>query len=367
MFIRHAQSACSRGPSESRHFKQRHRAAQKAQQLPRPPHRPGSANARTPQFLDDDLALQSGTDPSLPDDNGWLSGCSTASGSSLGQCRVGAREQRLRVNSVQLFRTRSCSPICPGSASLANVLVYPLDLVTARIQTKTPQSSKTSTISNGKQPNVDGKPSSSSATSSARSKDAYADLPTALTTIYHASGGSIAGFYQGIASDTLSTALSNFLYFYIFAAAHNLWNRYKTHRAQVQHHGGGKGAKTVAGLAAVENLVVGALAGILSRGVTTPLSTITVRKQTSAKSKTRHDEDLERKAEAAEDESEEESDYNQDSSMSIARDIYQEHGLAGFWRGYSSACALVSLSAPERLKRTWARASEAPFFLGMRH
>jgi len=172
-------------------------------------------------------------------------------------------------------------------ASLANVLIYPLDLAAARIQTRT-------------------------------RGDGYSDLPTALRTIYEAGG--LPAFYQGISSDTLSTALSNFLYFYIYAALHKLSRKRKT---------------------ALEELLIGSLAGIFSRLVTTPLSTVTVRKQTAAKTRQK---DTEKGVQAVEDEDDDESDYSAVTSISIAKDIYESQGLSGFWRGYTSACILVSLN-----------------------
>lgn len=117
-------------------------------------------------------------------------------------------------------------------------------------------------------------------------------------------------------------------------------------------------AKTIvkaAGKAAIKisagkELLIGSIAGILSRGVTTPLSTITVRKQTAAKQKSKSEPESGKqvgsssKAVDDDDDDDEDEDYAPDSSIDIAKDIYQEHGLAGFWRGYGSACALVSFN-----------------------
>lgn len=200
------------------------------------------------------------------------------------------------------------------------------------MQTKTPQQ----------------KSSLASSSTSSKKADAYADLPTALGTIYNSNDG-LAGFYAGIGSDTLSTALSNFLYFYIYAALGSLAAR---HASAASASGDGRshsGSSKATG--AVRELVIGALAGVISRGFTTPLSTITVRKQTAsklaspkAKEKESGGYDVEKmKTKAVEDEEDHESDYAPDSSTEIAKDIYREHGLPGFWRGYSSACALVSL------------------------
>lgn len=219
-------------------------------------------------------------------------------------------------------------------ASLANVLVYPLDLVAARIQTKAPlRRSK----------HEDPK------TGAHHKHDDYADTLTALRTIYRTNNHSLGAFYQGIVSDTLSTALSQFLYFYIFAALMRLFNKH-VHRAIANGNTGKNtnGAVQAAGTAAAKlsagkELLIGSIAGILSRGVTTPLSTITVRKQTAAKAKAKpEDINPSNSNNDEDDDDDEDDDYAPDSSIGIAKDIYQEHGLAGFWRGYGSACALVS-------------------------
>jgi len=202
-------------------------------------------------------------------------------------------------------------------ASLANVLIYPLDLVAARIQTKTPQAK---------------------AQSQKAPTDTYGSLPLAIQTIYRSGG--LASFYQGLASDTLSTALSSFLYFYLYSALHKLaLIKYKNvSKAELV-----KGAAKIK-FTAIEELIIGSLAGIVSRLVTTPLSTITVRKQTASKMRPKKGEDAEKAisdVKAAEDEEDEDSDYAPDSSLDIAKDIYESHGLTGFWRGYKSACVLT--------------------------
>ena len=158
-------------------------------------------------------------------------------------------------------------------------------------------------------------------------KDMYSDIPTAFRTIYKSGG--LWGFYHGITADTLSTALSNFLYFYVYAAFHKLLVKWKSSK------------RLMLSFPAFENLIIGVLAGILSRAVTTPLSTITVRKQTAAKVAKKDIESVENVVNSSEEAEEEDSDYAADSSITIAKDIYHEHGLSGFWRGYKSACALV--------------------------
>ena len=175
-------------------------------------------------------------------------------------------------------------------------------------------------------------------TSSTAKRDATAsDLIATIRSIYASSGNGLAGFYQGIASDTLSTALSNFLFFYMHAALSALAAR---RLRQIASHDKGALESVVMKLSGGKELIIGVLAGVASRGVTTPLSVITVRKQTASKvvSKPEHPGASET---AVEDEDNYDSDWASDSSVAIARDIYAEMGITGFWRGYSSACLLV--------------------------
>lgn len=206
------------------------------------------------------------------------------------------------------------------------MLLYPLDLTTARLQTKTPQAKNTKT----------------SREQHERKADSYSSLYNALQTIY-ASGG-IAGFYQGLAADTLATALSNFLYFYAYSALHKLLLRRKLALDK------DRDIKLAQPFTGTEELIIGCIAGIISRAVTTPLSAITVRKQTAAKSRSK-DEEEDKNLATVEDEEHEDSEYSADSSTAIAKDIYQTYGISGFWRGYGSACALVEFEV-ELLRST---------------
>jgi hypothetical protein len=185
-------------------------------------------------------------------------------------------------------------------------------------------------------------------TSSTAKRDATAsDLIATIRSIYASSGNGLAGFYQGIASDTLSTALSNFLFFYMHAALSALATR---RLRQIASHDKGAVDSVVMKLSGGKELLIGVLAGVASRGITTPLSVITVRKQTASKvaSKPEHPGANET---AVEDEDDYDSDWASDSSVAIARDIYAEMGISGFWRGYSSACLLVGcLTFPNSLE-----------------
>ena len=96
---------------------------------------------------------------------------------------------------------------------------------------------------------------------------------------------------------------------------------------------------------APEELAIGMVAGVISRAFVTPLSNVTVRKQTSATSVSKDKES----AAVGEDNDDDEGDFgNGPSSMAIAREIVDEKGWTGLWSGFKSACILVIPIAPER-------------------
>ena len=92
-------------------------------------------------------------------------------------------------------------------------------------------------------------------------------------------------------------------------------------------------------LSPAEDLAVGALAGIASRLFTTPLSNVTVRKQTAASACTAH-----KKSSGDDDSESDEETYGDTSSIAdTLREIVREKGVAGLWSGFSTA-ALLSIS-----------------------
>lgn len=114
-------------------------------------------------------------------------------------------------------------------------------------------------------------------------------------------------------------------------------------------------------LGALEELAIGCLAGVVAKGIVSPLSMVTVRMQTSKKKKeeveggqkgdkTLVDEGGVESRKAARDadsdsESEDGSYGGSPSALKIAKEIYDEQGLAGFWSGFSSTIILVRLFA----------------------
>ena len=176
---------------------------------------------------------------------------------------------------------------------ISNLLVYPLDTVTTRMQT---------------------------------SKGNVTLLASLKRMVNE---GGIGSFYRGLGSDSLSTGISQFVYFYCYTFLHRLVTKQKVRRATR----GGKGAET---LSALEGLLVGCAAGIVAKGLVAPLSNVTVRKQTASAPKA--------KAEgAAGDDSSDDEDGDfaaSPSIMDIIHDILQEKGWTGLWSGFKSSILL---------------------------
>ncbi|GAA5887512.1 hypothetical protein JCM6882_001436 [Rhodosporidiobolus microsporus] len=240
-------------------------------------------------------------------------------------------------------------------AVLSNALVFPLDTLTSRLQT----SSRSARRRSAPHPK--------------KREGGYSSLLAAVRTVWTQEGW--RAFYAGLGPDSLSTLISQFLYFFLYSALRNgLMERRLRKGVGVQvasspsssGSGAAKGeAKRPAPplLSAVEELAVGCLAGVVAKGIVSPLSMITVRAQTSkeakqdveggkAGDKTPVDEgalprksgaggDGKKNGDDSDDESED-GDYGQaPSAVKIAREIYDEQGVAGFWSGFGSTVFLT--------------------------
>ena len=122
----------------------------------------------------------------------------------------------------------------------------------------------------------------------------YDSIINAIEKIYRAEG--LKGFYAGWAQDTIASISSTFFYHFAYQ-----FLRKKRHRLAAQ-----RGEKS---LGAVEELAVGALAGIFARFLTTPLNNVVTRKQTSGQAST---------------------NGNSASSWSIIKGVYFEKGITGY-------------------------------------
>ncbi|GAA5832206.1 hypothetical protein JCM11251_004279 [Rhodosporidiobolus azoricus] len=238
-------------------------------------------------------------------------------------------------------------------AVISNALIFPLDTITSRLQT----SSRSARRRSG------------SSTPTKR-QGGYSSLLTAIRTVW-AQGGWRA-FYAGLGPDSLATAISQFLYFFLYAF---LRNRLMARRlrqgvgvqvasspSSVGTVGDGKAKRPAPPLlSVVEELVVGSLAGVVAKGIVSPLSMITVRAQTSSERKGDAEGEKEgdktlvdemaaaakkgqsgKKDEDSDTESEEGGYKESPSAVKIAQEIYDEQGIAGFWSGFGSTIFLTS-------------------------
>ncbi|KAF9192756.1 hypothetical protein BGZ51_004924 [Haplosporangium sp. Z 767] len=159
---------------------------------------------------------------------------------------------------------------------------------------------------------------SSSSSSLALKKVHYTSVPDAIHKIYASEG--FKALYSGLGSDTIATLTSNFVYFYVYMA---LRQRKERRRQSGQ-------------LSTLQELFLGAEAGIISRFFTNPIHVVTTRQQVMGKDlvlkqqlhqqQHRHNgsEDIKCKV----------------SARSIIKDIYKQDGITGFWAGYAPTVIL---------------------------
>ncbi|KAG8531395.1 uncharacterized protein KY384_003024 [Bacidia gigantensis] len=174
-------------------------------------------------------------------------------------------------------------------AAISNVTTYPLALIVTRLQVQ------------GQSPRQ----------TSVRDREGHKSIPQIVQKIYQDEGG-IRGLYVGATSDTGKTIADSFLFFLAYNFLHQTRMRPqgKPHR---EH------------LPAVEELGIGFVAGAFTKILTTPIATIVTRKQTNfilQSCKADHPD-------------------KDDSIRAIAKQIYQEKGLQGFWSGYSASLILT--------------------------
>lgn len=200
-------------------------------------------------------------------------------------------------------------------AVVSNALIYPLDTVTTRLQ----------------------------ASRKRTSKGGYSSIPAAISTIFRTEG--LAAFYSGLGPDSLSTLLSQFLYFFVYSALRDRFQARKASRAPPTAVGQGKakGAKPPV-LSAVEELAIGCLAGVVAKGAVSPLSMITVRAQTSSEPRQEvvGGKEGDKRTVEDSDSDDDEGGYGRaPSALALAKEIYEEQGIAGFWSGFQSTIILV--------------------------
>ncbi|KAF0694332.1 Aste57867_14785 [Aphanomyces stellatus] len=127
-------------------------------------------------------------------------------------------------------------------------------------------------------------------------KEERAPLPQLIQRIYEEEG--VAGLFSGVGPKAAHTILSNFFYFYWYSWLKGAYER------------------TRGPLTTSANLAIGALAGAINMSITLPLDVISTRIQTSKDTTI--------------------------SALAVVRQMYAEHGLLSFWKGYVPSLVLVS-------------------------
>ncbi|KAG0302279.1 hypothetical protein BGZ98_007651 [Dissophora globulifera] len=159
---------------------------------------------------------------------------------------------------------------------------------------------------------------SASASSSFTKKVRYTSVPDAIRKIY-ASEGFLA-LYSGLGSDTIATLLSNFVYFYVYMAL----RQNKEHRRKSGQ------------LSTIQELFLGAEAGIISRLFTAPIHVVTTRQQVMGNDVVQQ----QTKATVGGAKASSSSGKSKVSARSIIQNIYAQDGILGFWAGYAPTVIL---------------------------
>ncbi|KAJ3881894.1 mitochondrial carrier domain-containing protein [Lentinula edodes] len=225
-----------------------------------------------------------------------------------------------------------------GSAS-ANTLTYPLDLVTTRVQLSSPADT-------GLNANVQ---RSGKGKQEEREQENALDLKSPhvftkrletstrfkavriLRSIIQSDG--VRALYDGLMTDTASTLISNFFYFYIYSFLRKLLIR-RIAGSQSSSTSPLKGSSSTKPLPSIklavwQDLALGFMSGVVSRAASMPLSIITLRLQTG-----RHEDS---------DESgmvNQEPEARENAVIQTVKKIYEEQGFSGFWRGFNTSILL---------------------------
>lgn len=135
--------------------------------------------------------------------------------------------------------------------------------------------------------------------------------------------------YSGLKADTLSTLLSSFIYFYTYTALQKGLHQYRLKQAIYQAAPSPAGVGGLSSKASdtastertpLEDLIIGVLAGVTSKGITLPISTVSVRQQVS---------------ESGEDEKR--------SALQTLLAINKEDGIRGLFSGFGPTIPLTLL------------------------
>ncbi|KAI0481042.1 mitochondrial carrier domain-containing protein [Xylariaceae sp. FL0804] len=201
---------------------------------------------------------------------------------------------------------------------IATCALYPLSLVVTRLQVQRQLRRE------GKLAPPDGaSPEEGDKQQQQQQPTAYAGVVDAFARIWNApDGGGPSAFYTGLAQDAAKSVLDSFLFFLFYE-----WFR----ALRLSRRQGRRSRRR--GLGALEELAVGMAAGACSRAFTTPIASVVTRMQTASL--------------VGGDDDEKNNNRNKRSGgggggvRAIARGIWAERGLAGFWSGYSATLLLT--------------------------
>ncbi|KAF5317175.1 hypothetical protein D9611_003753 [Ephemerocybe angulata] len=227
-----------------------------------------------------------------------------------------------------------------GSAS-ASTLTYPLDLITTRLQLDSSEKAK-------------------------RRGGVKGGLRLLLLIVYGSKRKQRPGLgwralYDGLQSDLFATMLSNFFYFYFYSFLRTM----STHGLEasitlpalrrVLRLQEGKSKNKHHQPSLLEDILLGFVAGVASRAVSTPLNIITLRLQEERADEEDDDESgsdsgseralspsLSETAEGVQSPSPKKKKEDM-GILGIARMIYEEEGIRGFWKGFGTS-ALLSIN-----------------------
>lgn len=199
------------------------------------------------------------------------------------------------------------------ASAIANTLVYPLDLSKTIIQTQV-KKHKPNTESGEE---TDYNSTAEDSVFIQRDKAdglKYKSTLDVLQKIYAKKG--VLGWYHGLLLSVLGTAAQNFSYFYWYTVVRRVYAQLAKKTASHKH------------LTPVE-LFLGALAAAISQLFTMPIGVITTQQQT---------------------------DKHHRSLYTLAKEIYVQDGITGFWRGLSVSMVLcinpsITYGSYERLKQ----------------
>ncbi|PWN38890.1 mitochondrial carrier [Ceraceosorus guamensis] len=219
-----------------------------------------------------------------------------------------------------------------GSA-VSGSIVYPLDLISTRIQTRGA--------------------GAGAGAGAAANKNGFSRLADALRDVVDKKG--VAGLYQGWSSDTISSMLSNFLFFFFRSFLIERALAYKSRSRSAPSASSSSSSSSPSSQKAAaptitssQDLAIGFLAGVASRFFTTPLSNVTVRLQTSSESPSNGAADSRGHKQKQESDSESEDEGNYADGPGIVttlKDIVEEKGALGLWSGFETAILLSSQPA----------------------